>query len=142
MSYTQHINRLPKAHADEQFRLYNTKFTASMNQKFMWVSNYGSVFETYDYKDSIKRMKTYVTATNKGRKGYYGFSMNDLPHKYLHQAVASLFIPNPYGLKEINHKNKDTHDNSVGNLEWVDRSANMKHAYGHEEYHNNYTLAV
>jgi hypothetical protein len=141
MSYT-HTNRLPKAHTDEQFKLFHTVVTKSGNQKFIWVSNYGNVFRTFDYKEGYQRIKTYNTATNKGRKGYLAFSGNDYPCKYLHQAVAKLFIPNPYELNEINHIDKDTHNNSIGNLEWVDRSANMKHAYGHEEYHNNYTLAI
>lgn len=141
MSYT-HTNRLPKAHTDEQFKLFHTVITKSGNQKFIWVSNYGNVFRTFDYKEGCQRIKTYNTATNNGRKGYLAFSANDYPCKYLHQAVAKLFIPNPYELNEINHIDKDTHNNSLGNLEWVDRSANMKHAYGHEEYHNNYTLAI
>ena len=141
MNYSSHINRLPKVHTDEQFRLFHTILTKNFNQKFIWVSNYGNVFRTFDYKEGYQRVKTYVTA-NKNRKGYLGFAGNDYPAKYLHQAVAMMFIPNPYGLKEINHKNKDTHDNSIGNLEWCDRSSNMKHAYGHEFYHNNYSLAV
>lgn len=131
---------LPKHHADEQFKLFHTVITKSGNQKFIWVSNYGNVFRTFDYKEGYQRIKMYNTATNKGRKGYLAFSANDYPCKYLHQAVAKLFIPNPYELSEINHIDKDTHNNSIGNIEWVTRSANMLHAYGHTFYHENYTL--
>lgn len=133
-------NILPKAHYDEQFKLFHTIFTKAGNQKFIWVSNYGNVYATFDYKEGYKRVKVYNTANNNGKKGYLAFSRNNWPAKYLHQAMAMLFIPNPYLLTEVNHIDKDTHNNSIGNLEWVDHSANMKHAYGHTNYHNNYTL--
>ena len=137
---SQNTSMLPKAHLDEQFKLLETRFTKKGGQKFIWVSNYANVFMTFDYKEGYKRIKTYQTSTNKGRKGYLAFSSNDWSVKYLHTAVAKLFIPNPYGLSEVNHKDFDTHNNIVGNLEWVDRSANMKHRFGHTHYHNNYSL--
>jgi hypothetical protein len=46
----------------------------------------------------------------------------------LHVIVADAFIPNPSGLKDINHKNADKTDNRVVNLERCTRSDNMKHA--------------
>lgn len=55
-----------------------------------------------------------------------------------HRVVAKAFLPNPDNLPEVNHingKRKDfnfagTKENNYtdGNLEWVDRKANMLHA--------------
>ncbi len=45
-----------------------------------------------------------------------------------HKIVALAYIPNPLGLKEINHKNCIKTDNRVSNLEWCTRKENMQHA--------------
>ena len=46
----------------------------------------------------------------------------------VHRLVAQHFIPNPDGMTEINHKDGNKENNHVSNLEWSNRSANMKHA--------------
>lgn len=45
----------------------------------------------------------------------------------VHRLVALCFIPTKNILLEVNHKNRNSSDNRVENLEWVDRSQNMKH---------------
>lgn len=53
---------------------------------------------------------------------------NNVEHNILvHRAVAKAFIPNPDNLPEINHKDKDIHNNHVSNLEWVTASVNHQH---------------
>jgi hypothetical protein len=48
--------------------------------------------------------------------------------KTIHQLVAKAFIDNPYGCREVNHKNFLRSDNRVENLEWVTRRENVRHA--------------
>ncbi len=43
-----------------------------------------------------------------------------------HRLIATLFIPNPDNLPEVNHINEKTKDNCVANLEWCTGSDNMK----------------
>lgn len=49
--------------------------------------------------------------------------------RYVHRIVADLFIPNPLGLKYINHKDGNKSNFSVSNLERVTCSQNIKHAF-------------
>ena len=43
---------------------------------------------------------------------------------YVHRLVAMAFIPNPNGLPEVNHKDENSLNNVVSNLEWCDRTYN------------------
>ena len=49
--------------------------------------------------------------------------------RYTHRLVAEAFIPNPDCLPEVNHKDGNKQNNAVSNLEWTNRSRNMRHAY-------------
>ena len=49
--------------------------------------------------------------------------------KYVHRLVAECFLSNPESLPEINHKDGNKANNAVGNLEWCNRSQNLKHSY-------------
>lgn len=50
----------------------------------------------------------------------------------VHRLVAMAFIGHaPKHLPEINHINGDKSDNRANNLEWSNRSLNVKHAWGH-----------
>lgn len=48
---------------------------------------------------------------------------------YVHRLVAEAFIPNPNNYKEVNHIDCNRSNNTVNNLEWCDRSTNMKHVW-------------
>lgn len=47
----------------------------------------------------------------------------------VHRLVAEAFIPNPNKLPQINHIDGNKENNNVKNLEWVNNSQNMIHAY-------------
>lgn len=47
----------------------------------------------------------------------------------IHQLVGIMFIPNPDNLPIVNHKNGKRSDNVIDNLEWINNSGNIKHAF-------------
>lgn len=44
---------------------------------------------------------------------------------FIHKLVAVNFIPNPYNMIEIDHKNGNKTDNKIENLKWCTRKENM-----------------
>ncbi len=66
------------------------------------------------------------------RYGYLHLSLSRNGKKRwftVHRLVAGAFIPNPKGLKAVNHKDGDKKNNHFENLEWVTCSQNTQHAY-------------
>lgn len=67
---------------------------------------------------------------HKNRNGYFNVNCYRSGEKktfLLHRLVASAYLPNPKDLPEVNHKDGDKTNNLPSNLEWIDRSGNMKH---------------
>lgn len=48
---------------------------------------------------------------------------------FRHRLVAEHFIPNEFGLREVNHKDLNLDNNTVENLEWVSRTDNEIHSH-------------
>lgn len=46
----------------------------------------------------------------------------------VHRLVANAFLPNPDGLSEINHKDRNPLNNEVSNLEWCSRQYNIDYS--------------
>ena len=61
---------------------------------------------------------------NNGR-GYLQVGINGKNYR-VHRLIAETFIPNPEGLREIDHINRNPSDNRVENLRWADRSQNTR----------------
>lgn len=86
-------------------------------EKYM-VSNLGRV---YSKKSGL------ILKPGKDKKGYLRISFYENGKsntRKVHRLVAQAFIANPDNLPQVNHKNEDKTDNSVGNLEWCTNSYN------------------
>lgn len=46
--------------------------------------------------------------------------------KYPHRLVAEHYIPNPENKREVDHINRNSHDNNINNLRWVTPKENSK----------------
>lgn len=60
-----------------------------------------------------------VTLSKKGKTYYFR----------VHRLVATIFIPNPNNLPQVNHKDGNKMNNNLNNLEWCTCSYNIKHGY-------------
>ena len=71
------------------------------------------------------RIKKYNGKELKPSMNEYGYAMVLLSKngivkmRKVHRLVAETFLPNPYNLPEVHHKNHDTKDNRANNLAWV-----------------------
>lgn len=84
------------------------------------------------------RVKSTVTGVEhimlpyKNKKGYLKIGLGDGHGKCLkyriNRLVAQAFIPNPYNLPQVNHKDGNKENNSFTNLEWVSDAENKEHA--------------
>ena len=48
--------------------------------------------------------------------------------KYVHRLVASVFLPNPNKLSDVNHKDGNRANNKASNLEWMSHRDNVRHS--------------
>ena len=92
------------------------------------ISNIGIVKSVVNGKDIILK-------TQKDKDNYVIVKLRDEAQKQytygIHRLVAKHFIPMIEGKDQVNHIDENKDNNTVYNLEWCDRSENMKHAYSH-----------
>ena len=81
---------------------------------------------------SQRRKKLITLAQEKTRLGYMRIGLWDGEKRFrklVHRVVAETFLHRPEWATEVNHKNGVKSDNRVSNLEWSNRSMNIKHAF-------------
>ena len=65
--------------------------------------------------------------------GYHWVSLYEGKDKQkcelVHRLVAIAFLPNPLGLPEVDHIDKDINNNKLSNLRWVDKKTNCEKSY-------------
>ena len=90
------------------------------------VSDLGRI-KSLDYR---RTGRTQVLKSIMDRGGYLqvGLWKNGKRKKYLvHRLVAETFLPNPSGLKQVNHIDENKQNNSVDNMEWCTCQYNINH---------------
>ena len=103
------------------------------------IKGYEGLYQISNF-GNVKRIKGinsryydgYVLNTSDNGQGYklVGLSKNKKrTNHYIHRLVAEAFIDNPQQYKEINHIDNNKSNNKVQNLEWCDRSYNVKYSY-------------
>ena len=95
--------------------------------KNYYISNLGNVYSTKSGK--LIKLTPYIDS--KGNYLMIRLIRNDGIRKSLliHRLVAEHFIPNPLKLPEVNHKDKNTKNPKVDNLEWCTRKENLYDSY-------------
>ena len=77
-----------------------------------------------------EKTKKYIKGSVNGGYLYYNLRHEGVRYiKSSHKLVAEYFIPNPYNLSVVNHKDGNKLNNCKDNLEWVTYADNNLHAY-------------
>lgn len=98
----------------------NNRLIAEFIGKEYTVNQNGDIYNSKGLK-----MKTTIT-----KNGYERFNLSRPTKSYLvHRLVAKAFILNPDNKEEVNHKDGNKLNNSVDNLEWVNRIENIIHGF-------------
>lgn len=58
------------------------------------------------------------------------YSGGKVVDKSIHRLVAETFLPNPNGLKYVNHKDENRRNNALENLEWCTNQYNIAYSLG------------
>jgi len=89
-------------------------------------------FENYHISNfgNVKNIVTNKILKNTDKGGYENICLtnNKLKKGFkVHRLVALAFIPNPENKSDVNHKDKNKHNNHISNLEWNTRKENNIH---------------
>lgn len=105
-------------------------------EKYIEVSNIGRVRTIPRFYVNSRGQKKYVrqriTSCYTMKKGYkvatiylYDKGRGIMEKVLVHRLVATAFIPNPFGLPQINHKDENKQNNIADNLEWCSVKYNL-----------------
>ena len=94
------------------------------HEEWKWVEGYEGKYEVSNHG----RVKSYyridgprIRTLRKNNRGYPMMVTGAAPRKGLlvHRLVATAFVPNPNGYREVNHLDGNKTNNHYGNLEWT-----------------------
>lgn len=91
-------------------------------------------FNNYAVSDTgkIKNLTTgRILKPRCDRYGYFTIMLrnNGVPYcKFIHRLVAVAFLDNPQNKEQVNHKDYNTLNNNVNNLEWTTPKENARHS--------------
>lgn len=108
------------------------------------VSNLGNVKSLEKYVNSaiknnskVKRKEQILKQYSK--RGYLQVSLIKNHKRYyfnVHRLVAITFLPNPDNLPQVNHKDENTMNNNVDNLEWCTAKYNCNYGTRNKKIYN------
>ena len=91
-----------------------------------------SIDRIITYRNGSRRLtKGTILSIEKNKLGYAQVTLSRHDKMYsrrVHRLVAQTFIPNPNNYNEINHIDGNKENNKINNLEWCNRSQNIRHA--------------
>ena len=97
---------------------------------FYKVSDKGRIYSV-ERKDSRgQRCGGRILKPKHSRGGYlmvHLYKNGKMKAKSVHRLVAEVFLPNPNGLPQVNHRDEVKDNNNVGNLEWCDSKYNINY---------------
>ncbi|MGN5457054.1 MAG: NUMOD4 domain-containing protein [Candidatus Kurthia intestinigallinarum] len=110
----------------------------------MWkdINGWEGLYEISNSGDVRNKLTGHLVVGDKNSAGYCRvclYNKNHIPSKqrfFRHRLVAEHFIPNPFNLPEVNHKDTNLDHNYHSNLEWVSKKENELHSrmFGSKEY--------
>lgn len=89
------------------------------------VSSFGRVRRVVDKDNGIYKIKAFDDV--RGYKRVILFNHQKHKRYQVHRLVAITFIPNPFNLPQVNHKDENPSNNNVLNLEWCTNKYNMNY---------------
>ena len=102
----------------------------------MWkqIKNWEGYYSVNEFGEVRNDITNKLLVGDKNSAGYYRvclYNKNNSPRKqrfFRHRLVAMHFMDNPFELPEVNHIDGDKANNTLENLEWIDRRANELHS--------------
>jgi len=103
-----------------------------MEEVWKDIPNYEGMYQVSNLGNIKNVKKGKIKIPNKNKNGYLYIDLwkdNKNKKMTIHRAVAMAFLSNDNDYTDINHKDGNKTNNIVDNLEWCNRSHNLKEAY-------------
>ena len=96
-----------------------------------YIPGYEGVYAATTFGKILSMKSGKVLCDGVGTSGYRCvglYSGGRRERSLVHRLIAAAFLPNPFNLPVVNHRNGDKLDNRVVNLEWCTQAYNMREA--------------